>query len=122
MKNISFFNNLKIVWFFCLFVKSGTYIIFNTNLNSRGIGDQFIPGDVFVVGELLEFTKNFTQLKLNDFFWLLYLNFEYQWFHNCIHNFEKKKNSMQLQDNLSRINRENPVSDKPFDIANKFSY
>lgn len=71
---------------------------------------------------MLEFTKNFTQLKLNDFFWLLYLNFKYQWFHNCIHNFEKNKNSMQLQDNLSRIDRENSVSDKPFDIANKFSY
>lgn len=41
---------------------------------------------------------------------------------NCIHNFEKNKNSMQLQDNLSRIDRENSVSDKPFDIANKFSY
>lgn len=77
MKNIFFFNNLKIVWFFCLFVKSGMYIIFNINFNLRGVGDQFILGDVFVVGELLEFMKNFIQLKFNDFFWLLYFNFEY---------------------------------------------
>lgn len=36
--------------------------------------------------------------------------------------FKKNNNNMQLQDNLSRTDRENSVSGKPFDIANEFYY
>lgn len=49
--------------------------------------------------------------------------FEYQWYHNCILNFEIKKITRRtLQDNLSRTDRGKSVSNKPFDIPNKFHY